>query len=128
MISEKYITCSHTWVISKYYMCNKRKRNGLLLLKSKRKFHWHEAVIPLPGQVAWALFRLFARLIGRFFWFCCLSTAFVVTVNIILVEAVVVVIVWYWIYNYLCNQCLSPLKLWVRIPFMARCTRYNIMW
>jgi len=22
-----------------------------------------------------------------------------------------------WIYNYLCNQCLSPLKLWVRTPF-----------
>jgi hypothetical protein len=22
-----------------------------------------------------------------------------------------------WIYNYLCNQSLSPLKLWVRIPF-----------
>jgi len=21
-----------------------------------------------------------------------------------------------WIYNYLCNQCLSPLMLWVRIP------------
>jgi len=21
-----------------------------------------------------------------------------------------------WIYNYLCNQCLSPLKFWVRIP------------
>jgi len=33
-----------------------------------------------------------------------------------------------WIYNYLCNQCLSPLKLWVWIPLMARCTRYNIMW
>jgi hypothetical protein len=33
-----------------------------------------------------------------------------------------------WIYNYLCNQCLSPLKLWVRTPFMARCTRYKIMW
>ena len=33
-----------------------------------------------------------------------------------------------WIYNYLWNQCLSPLKLWVRTPFMARCTRYNIMW
>jgi len=26
------------------------------------------------------------------------------------------------------NQCLSPLMLWVRMPFMARCTRYNIMW
>jgi len=26
------------------------------------------------------------------------------------------------------NQCLSPLTLWVRTPFMARCTRYNIMW
>jgi len=28
----------------------------------------------------------------------------------------------------MCNQSLSPLKLWVRIPFIARCTRYNIMW
>ena len=28
----------------------------------------------------------------------------------------------YWIYNYLCNQCLSPLMLWVRIPIRARCT------
>jgi len=33
-----------------------------------------------------------------------------------------------WIYNYLCNQCLSPLRLWVWILLMARCTRYNIMW
>jgi len=33
-----------------------------------------------------------------------------------------------WIYNYLCNQCLSSLKLWVRTLFMGRCTRYNIMW
>jgi hypothetical protein len=37
---------------------------------------------------------------------------------------------WYgsWIYNYLCNQCILPLKLWIRTPFMARCIRYNIMW
>jgi hypothetical protein len=27
-----------------------------------------------------------------------------------------------WIYNYLCNQCLSPLRLWVRILLMAMCT------
>ena len=33
-----------------------------------------------------------------------------------------------WIYNYLCNQCLSPLKLWVRTPYIARFTKYNIMW
>jgi hypothetical protein len=33
-----------------------------------------------------------------------------------------------WIYYYLCNQCVSPPKLWVGIPLMARCTRYNIMW
>ena len=33
-----------------------------------------------------------------------------------------------WIYNSLCNQCLSPLKLWVQIPLMARCTKYNIIW
>jgi hypothetical protein len=30
--------------------------------------------------------------------------------------------------NYLCNQSLSPLKLWAWTPSMARCTRYNIMW
>ena len=33
-----------------------------------------------------------------------------------------------WIYNYLCNHCLSPLTLWVRTPFMASCTLYNFMW
>jgi len=30
--------------------------------------------------------------------------------------------------TYICNQCLPPLKLWVRAPFMVRCTRYSIMW
>jgi len=33
-----------------------------------------------------------------------------------------------WIYNYIYIQCLSPLPLWVRIPLMTGCTRYNIMW
>jgi len=32
-----------------------------------------------------------------------------------------------WIYNYLCNQCLSPIKFWVQTLFMAMCTRYNIL-
>ena len=27
-----------------------------------------------------------------------------------------------WIYIYLCNQCLSPLMMWVRISIRARCT------
>jgi hypothetical protein len=27
-----------------------------------------------------------------------------------------------WIINYLCNQCLSPLMLWVRISIRAKCT------
>jgi len=27
-----------------------------------------------------------------------------------------------WIYNYLCNQCLLPLMLWVRISIRARYT------
>ena len=39
---------------------------------------------------------------------------------------------WSWSYgswksNYLCNQCLSSLKLWVWTPFMVRCTWYNII-
>jgi hypothetical protein len=32
-----------------------------------------------------------------------------------------------WIHNYQCNQCLSPLKLRVWTPHMAKSTRY-IMW
>jgi hypothetical protein len=31
-----------------------------------------------------------------------------------------------WIYNYLCNQYLSPLKLWVRIPLMANTKKMYI--
>jgi hypothetical protein len=27
-----------------------------------------------------------------------------------------------WTYNYLCNRCLSPLMLWVRISIRTRCT------
>ena len=33
-----------------------------------------------------------------------------------------------WIYNYPCNNCLSPLKLWVWTPFILRCTQYSIIW
>jgi hypothetical protein len=33
----------------------------------------------------------------------------------------------YWIYNYLCNQCLSPLTLWVWIPLIEMYSLYNIM-
>ena len=33
-----------------------------------------------------------------------------------------------WIYNYLCNQCISPLMLWLQIPLMARYAQYNIIW
>ena len=31
-----------------------------------------------------------------------------------------------WIYSYLCNQCLSPLMLWVRISIRARYTTQSI--
>jgi hypothetical protein len=30
--------------------------------------------------------------------------------------------------KYQYNQCLSPLKLWVRTLFILKCTWYNIMW
>jgi uncharacterized protein (DUF2062 family) len=51
----------------------------------------------------------------------------------IIIPSIIGAVIWSWlygswIYNYLHNQCLSPLKLWVRTLFMARCTRYNNMW
>jgi len=45
--------------------------------------------------------------------------------------AVMAVMVWVvgFMTTYICNQCLSPLKLWVNSnPAQGRCTRYNIMW
>jgi hypothetical protein len=33
-----------------------------------------------------------------------------------------------WIYNYLWNHCISPLKLLVQTLFMAMYTQYHIMW
>jgi hypothetical protein len=30
-----------------------------------------------------------------------------------------------WIYNYICNQCLSPLMLWVQVLILTRCTTLN---
>ena len=47
---------------------------------------------------------------------------FLLFLNIWCLGAVVPVIYGSWIYNYLCNQCLSPLMLWVRISIRARCT------
>jgi len=40
---------------------------------------------------------------------------------------------WLWSYgncksNYICEQCPSPLKMWVQTLFMVRCTQCNIMW
>jgi hypothetical protein len=32
---------------------------------------------------------------------------------------------YFFVFEILCNQCLSPVKLWVRTPFMAVYTRYN---
>jgi hypothetical protein len=31
-----------------------------------------------------------------------------------------------WIYNYLCNECLSPLMVWVQISIRARCA--PVLW
>ena len=33
-----------------------------------------------------------------------------------------------WNCHYPCNQCLSPLKLWVRTSSIVRYNRYDIMW
>jgi hypothetical protein len=45
----------------------------------------------------------------------CLNPVQAKRTTIIILEAVVVVIICCWIYNYLCNQYLSPLTLWVWI-------------
>jgi hypothetical protein len=32
-----------------------------------------------------------------------------------------------WIYNYLCNQYISPLKFWVRVPLMVRYSIHHVI-
>ena len=70
-------------------------------------------------------FYMFIKLVQSNFIYTCISTIYC-TLYINLMK---MLSWWYgsWIYNYLCNKCLSPLTLWVRIPIMARCTGYNIM-
>jgi len=52
----------------------------------------------------------------------CKSSKRLTNIHISLFQGVIVE-VGSWIYIYLCNTFLSPLKLWVRILLMARCTR-----
>jgi hypothetical protein len=61
-------------------------------------------------------------------WYNIIVSNVIISKEYSLYRAVVVVIVGSWIYNYLWNQSLLPLTLWFRIPLMARCTWYNIMW
>ena len=55
-------------------------------------------------------------------WFHLSMQSLPISIKVLELEVYFISIDWSygsWIYNYLCNQCLSPLKLWVR---------YNIMW
>ena len=78
---------------------------------------------------------LLLRLYNFLFYFACIIMAtFSVCLFIILIYKLHYIILWLvlsskiYIFILPCNLSLSPLKLGVRIPLMARCTRYNIMW
>ena len=64
------------------------------------------------------------RLVITWFWFVCIYCFDIMRLRL---ERHLIVIVCSWIFNYLCNQCLSPLTLWVLIRLMARCTRHNMI-
>ena len=96
---------------------DKRTNNDLQNTTQKTKDQVTRATLRTVAELRWS---------GRMSGSCRLHMW--ATFPIYLEGAVVVVIVWHsWIYNYPCNQCLSPLYLLVRIPLMARCIRYNIM-
>jgi hypothetical protein len=61
-----------------------------------------------------------------YLWYCFFKFHAMFSPTLMIVGVGVVVSLW--IYSYLFNQCLSPLKLWVQILIMTRYTRYNIMW
>ena len=48
------------------------------------------------------------------------KTWYIIFICLFLIGAVV--LYGNWIYNYLCNQCLSPLMLWIQISIRSRCT------
>jgi len=59
------------------------------------------------------------------YYYICISYSIIYYIKLMSYFIRVVVVVVYC--NYLCNQCLSGLKLRAKIPIMAGCTRYNIM-
>ena len=108
-------------------MCVSYKKQELLTLRD----HLSSSMIFLNYGVH--VDHLF-NFLSWVFCFICLHSVFLVqcylrfcVVHYWLI-VVVVAMVWYKLKT-ICwkNQCLSPLKLWVQAPFMARCTRYNIM-
>jgi hypothetical protein len=63
----------------------------------------------------------FIHVFSTILWFVCLFDVLSATVcNFIIIELGPSWLWSYgsWIYNYLCNQCLSPLMLWVRTPYI----------
>ena len=64
------------------------------------------------------------RLGITWFWFVCIYSFDIMRLRL---ERHLIVIVCSWIFNYLCNQCLSPLTLRVLIRLMARSTRHNMI-
>jgi hypothetical protein len=86
-----------------FFMCKKRK--------------WNDTF----DQLSWK--KCIITIILHFYFYQELILFFLLHIHVHIcrtIGAILVVIV--------CNQCLSPLALCVISPFMARCTRYNIIW
>jgi hypothetical protein len=107
----RWITVSNISVISKWstYLLGKSKKNNWLGASIWKTFSRKVVSITHHHRCQW----------NSHLYCVCKSKS-----NYHTIKAIVDVMSRYgsWIYNYLCNQCLSPLMLWVRISIRARCT------
>ena len=106
----------HIFAQEKYRRLFLHRRNCLIFKKTKLSFSW--SLIGLGMLFYWKNNESgyeCSRNMYLFLWELCMVPSWPWSYGS-------------WIYNYLCNQCLSPIMLWFRTPFIARCTGYNILW
>jgi hypothetical protein len=97
---------SNTWSIKAYHF-------EIHFITTYRGVHFLNCFIPFDFMFKWYLLYLDTDLLYSLHWYyflplCCMFY-FIKRSSWLWSHGS-------WIYNYLCNQCLSPLTLWTRIP------------
>jgi hypothetical protein len=117
-----------------HHVCQLLSFKWVPILWRIRSRHQYKTILKKCCMKIWHLRFLpcgFLELVEKINWFCSHSYLYFYLVVILMYNRIILFKEFFssrpwsygsWIYNYLCNQSVSPLMLWVRISIRARCT------